>query len=163
MPVHPAFRCLSQRLDRLKHTLAGLMDRVRLAVVESVGQAVAGIVQDAMLATFAFEQSSQYRVPTTSHSPSLWQDRQDEPWMYQDDLQEQPEEIDYEPARQSEASRSRATRNLRALAVGLVAGLSWLQRRTTRSPLLIAFGAGLLTALASYFGGPLAAIALITS
>jgi hypothetical protein len=49
---------------------------------------------------------------------------------------------------------------VQALAVGLHTTLGWLRRKVGRYPVLTALAVGLLTALATYLGGPLAAAAV---
>src|SRR5262249_7611653 len=51
------------------------------------------------------------------------------------------------------------SRGPRALAAGVHTTLAWLRRRAGRRPVLTAVAVGLLIALATYPGGPLAAAA----
>ena len=106
-------------------------------------------------------------VPTSSgkyvqspHSRPFWtrQDyRDEEPWY--DDPDDYPPEKDYDDSRPTPpvAGISPPSRLPRAIAVGFHTTLRWLRRSVGRFPVLTAFGVGLLTALATYAGGPLAA------
>ena len=153
---------LARSLDRLHHTLDTLGGRLRDAVSSAVGETVAGIVQETVRAVLAdlTPDASVNRpfAPPPRPSTSYWagpQNVDDDPWFEDPDYDSTDE--DEPPFIADPPALSRQSRWSGALTVGVRTTLCWLRRRTGRFPVLAAVGAGVLTALATYAGGPIAA------
>jgi hypothetical protein len=159
-----AGRSVAARLGRLNVTLADLTERLRLAVAATLGQTVAGLVQDVVLAAVDLPPAAPpphpYRYQPSGYSRSSWDDPRDqdgERWFYDpDDLPEDDDDDEPEHLSTADASGPRTSRVLHAVAAGLAAALSSARRRSGRSAVAAALGAGLVAALATYLGGPLA-------
>jgi hypothetical protein len=163
--IAPGRRLLARHLTRLGETLETFGQRLREAVSSAVGETVAGIVRETVRAVLA----EQPTIPTGSERfvqrprppRPLWErpdDLQDEPW-FDDPFNDPPDEEDVPPSNRTEDTGD-PSRLPRAIAVGFHTTLYWLRRRVSRYPVLTALAVGLLTALATYAGGPLAAAAV---
>jgi hypothetical protein len=133
-------------------------------VSSAVGETVAGVVRETVRAILAegptvSRSSGRYAYPPRDPRP-LWtrqDDRDEDPWF--DDPDRYPPEDDdddFRPA-PSVAGGSTPSRLPRAIAVGFHTTLCWLRCRVGRFPVLTAITVGLLTAAATFWGGPLAA------
>jgi hypothetical protein len=155
---------LARHLSRLGDTLETFGSRLREAVSSAIGETVSGIVRETVRALLEGQPNS----PTSSGrlaqpappSRPLWREGHhpdEEPWL--DDRDAYPHAGDYDdPPPVHRAEESKAPFRLpRALATGLHTTLCWLRRSVGRYPVMTAVGVGLLTALATYAGGPLAA------
>ena len=161
--LDPGGRLLARHLNRLSETLETFSVRLREAVSSAVGETVAGVVRETVRAILAEEptvSTSSGRYVDSPHPRPLWKrqdDPDEEPWY--DDPYGYPREEDYEdapPVRRAD-STSPPSRLPRAIALGFHTMLRWLRRGIGCFPVLTAIGVGLLTALATYSGGPLAA------
>jgi hypothetical protein len=158
---------LARHLTRLSETLETIGERLRDAVSAAVGETVAGIVRETVRAVLADRPtvltSSERYSPSPGRRRPLWtrpDDPDEEPWF--DDPYGYPPNENYEaapPAPRTDTT-SAPSRLPRASAVGFQTALCWLRCRVGRFPVLTAVAVGLLTALATYAGGPLAAAAV---
>jgi hypothetical protein len=158
---------LARHLTRLSETLETFTERLREAVSAAVGETVAGIVRETIRTVLADQQSVSTSSETYAPSPGqrrpLWtrpDDLDEEPWF--DDPYDYPRDEGYEeepPTSRADAT-SAPPRLPRSIAVGFHTTLCWLRCRVGRFPVLTAISVGLLTALATYLGGPLAAAAV---
>jgi hypothetical protein len=160
--IRPGRRALVRHLSRLSDTLETFGERLRDAVASAVGETVAGVVRETVRAMLAEEgtiQSSQARyAPPPRHPRPLWarpDDVDEEPW-FDDPDKYPPEEDDRPPSHRTDPPGS-PSRLPQAIAVGIQTTLRWLRRSVGRFPVLTAVAVGLLTAAATYAGGPLAA------
>jgi hypothetical protein len=155
---------LARHLSRLSDTLETFGSRLREAVSSAVGETVSGIIRETVRALLEGQSNS----PTSSGrlaqpappSRPLWREEHypdEEPWI--DDRNGNPPEGDYDdpPPVQRVEDRSTSSRLPRAIATGLHTTLCWLRHSVGRYPVVTAVAVGLLTALATYAGGPLAA------
>ena len=165
--LDPGDRLLARHLNRLSETLETFSARLREAVSSAVGETVAGVVRETVRAILAEEptvpSSSGRYVDSPRHPRPLWTRQEpcdEEPWF--DDRDDYPRDEDYDDFRPAPpvAGTSIPSRLPRAIAIGFHTTLRWLRRSVGRFPVLTAFGIGLLTALATYAGGPLAAAAV---
>jgi hypothetical protein len=156
---------VARHLSRLSNTLESFGTRLREAVSSAVGETVSGIVRETVRALLADQlthpgPSGQSAQPSY-HAPPLWagqEDGGDEPWFDDPDTYLAEEnDLPPDPRTRHPAGPSRWPQ---ALAVGLHTTLGWLRRKVGRYPVLTALAVGLLTALATYLGGPLAAAAV---
>jgi hypothetical protein len=160
-------RLLARHLTRLSDTLETFGARLREAVSSAVGETVSGIVRETVRAVLAeqpaFATSPERFVPSGHHPRPLWareDDPGEEPWY--DDPYGDPRDEDHDdapPAPRADGTPA-PSRLPRALAVGFHTTICWLRRSVGRFPVLTAVAVGLLTALATYAGGPLAAAAV---
>jgi hypothetical protein len=162
--IGPGSRLLARHLTRLSDTLETFAARLRAAVSAAVGETVSGIVRETVRAVLA-EQPTRTVAGRFGRSPpyrhSSWarpEDADDELW-YEDPDPYRVEADETPPSPRAEASVN-SSRLPRALAAGLHTTLSWLRRSVGRFPVLTALAVGLLTALATYAGGPWAAAAV---
>jgi hypothetical protein len=160
-------RMLARHLTRLSDTLETFGARLREAVSSAVGETVSGIVREtvrAVLAEMPYLAALPERfVPPAHHPRPLWagpDDREEEPWY--DERSRYPPEDDYDddPPATCAGNTSAPSRLPQAVALGFHTTLCWLRRSVGRFPVLTAIAIGLLTALATYAGGPLAAAAV---
>jgi hypothetical protein len=163
--IAPGRRLLARHLTRLGETLETFGQRLREAVSSAVGETVAAIVRETVRAVLAEQPTlppaSERFVQRPRPPRPLWErpdDLQDEPWFDNPD-NDPPEEEDVPPSNRTEDTGD-PSRLPRALAVGFHTTLCCLRRRVSRYPVLTAVAVGLLTALATYAGGPLAAAAV---
>jgi hypothetical protein len=162
----PGRRLLARHLTRLSDTLETFGARLREAVSAAVGDTVSGIVREtvrAVLAELPMAATSPERfVPPAQPPRPLWtrlDDPEEEPRY--DNPDGYPPEEDYgDPPPAPRADGTPPSRLPGAIAIGVHTMLCWLRRRLTRFPVLTAVAVGLLTALATYAGGPLAAAAV---
>jgi hypothetical protein len=135
-------------------------------VSSAVGETVAGVVRETVRAVLADPvlagTSPERFVPSSQHARPLWtrpDDRDEEPWY--DNPDAYPPDDDYDDAPPACTGRTSAVSRLpRAIAVGFHTTLRWLRCNVGRYPVLTALTVGVLTALATYAGGPLAAAAV---
>ena len=161
--LDPGSRLLARHLNRLSETLETFSARLREAVSSAVGETVGGVVRETVRAILAEDptvSTSSGRYVDSPHPRPLWtrQDyRDEEPWY--DDPDDYPPGQDYDDSRPTPpvAGTPPPSRLPRAIALGFHTTLRWLRRGIGRFPVLTAIGVGLLTALATYAGGPLAA------
>jgi hypothetical protein len=163
----PGRRLLARHLSRLSATLETFAARLRAAVSAAVGETVSGLARETIRALLAEEPTvpawSGRCVPEPPPPRPLWprpEDPGEEPWFDAPDGS-WPEEDDAEalPTPRADGA-SPPSRFPRAVAVGLHTTLGWLQRSVGRFPVVTAVAVGLLTAVATYTGGPLAAAAV---
>jgi hypothetical protein len=163
--IRPGRRLVARHLSRLSNTLETFGVRLREAVSSAVGETVSGIVRETVRAVFAEKPTlppMPGQVAQPAHqAPSLWasqEDGEDEPWFDDPD----PYLADENAMRPSPRTAPTAgpSRWPQAIAVGLHTTICWLRRSIGRYPVLTAIAIGLLTALATYAGGPLAAAAV---
>jgi hypothetical protein len=158
---------LARHLNRLSDTLQSFGTRLREAVASAVGETVAAVVQETFHALLA-DVPGRPTIPRDfgqhrGTSQPLWarpDDPQDEPWFDDQGHFAREEYEDDRPHTGGIPSASRVSRSAQAVAIGLHTTLCWLRRRVGRYPVLIALGVGLLTALGTFAGGPLAAAAV---
>jgi hypothetical protein len=152
---------LAHYLDRLRHTLDTLSERLREAISTAVGETVAGVARETMRADLAelapvMASYEQFFHPSHSSQP-LWmrpEELEEEPWFDDPSVEE-----DIPPPRAIDSNR-RSSRWPPSIAIGLHTTLWWLRRRVGKFPVMTAVSVGLLTAMATYAGGPLAAAAV---
>jgi hypothetical protein len=163
--IDPGRRLLARHLTRLSDTLETFGARLREAVSSAVGETVSGIVRETVRAVLAEQPTvapASERFFQRPRPPRpLWErpdDLQDEPWF--DDPESYPPDEDAVPPPNGAEDTADPSRWPRAIAVGFHTTLCWLRRRVGRYPVLTAVAVGLLTALATYAGGPLAAAAV---
>jgi hypothetical protein len=163
--IDPGRRLLARHLTRLSETLETFSQRLREAVSSAVGETVAGIVRETVRAVLAEQPAlppaSERFLQRPRPPRPLWErpdDLDDEPWF--DDPDNSPRVEDDAPPSTGTEDTGDPSRLPRALAVGFHTTLCWLRRRVSRYPVLTALAVGLLTALATYTGGPLAAAAV---
>jgi hypothetical protein len=163
----PGRRLLTRQLARLGDTLETFGTRLRDAVAAAVGETVSGIVRETVRAVLAeapaLATATERFVSSPQPTRPRWRGPDDpdpEPW-YDDPEPEWPEADDQETPPAPGVDRTSArSRWPRALAVGFQTTLGWLRRSVGRFPVLTAVAVGLLTALATLAGGPLAAAAV---
>ncbi len=156
------------QLTGLAATIAGLKERVRVAVAGELGRAVSGAVQQvvqAVVAGRADPPRPEYR-PTSRHATHRGWDDADEDdarWGRPRDAwdDDRDEDDDLEPRRAapvpSDDSPDAAPAVTTAVAAGVYAARWWLGRRGT---LLAAAGVGLGVGLLGVVGGPAARTAV---
>jgi hypothetical protein len=156
---------LAHHLARLSDTLETFRDRLRDAVSAAVGETVSGIVRDTVRNLLTEGPT----VPPTSssftrrpHDPRpMWtREPEDDPWYDDPDGYAAEDDYDDAPPSARAAQTPAPSRLPRAIAVGLHTTLDWLRRSVGCYPVLTAVTVGLLTAAATYAGGPLAAAAV---
>src|SRR4051794_40102769 len=156
---------LTNSLDRLRHTLDTLGDRLRDAVSSAVGETVAGVVRHTMHALLAGPANIPRDPPRYRHLPPnphpLWVSPQepDDGQPFDDLDGELTDEGDYPPAERV-VPTPQPSRLPHALALGAHTAFCWLRRGIGYFPVATACTVGLLTAAATYAGGPLAAAAI---
>jgi hypothetical protein len=153
-------------MNRLSETLEHFGERLREAISSAVGESVGGVVRETIQTMLSQEPSFNTAESSYGHSPyrpqSMWSGRDDpddEPWFDDPDAYLPDEYEDVSSTARADSS-STPSRLPRAIAIGFHTTLCWLQRRVSRYPVLTAVSVGLLTALAVYAGGPLAAAAV---
>jgi hypothetical protein len=160
--IDPGGRRLARHLNRLSDTLESFGRRLRDAVSSAVGETVSGIVRETVRALLderpSVPASSERFTPSSQYRHQSWagaDDPDQEPWF------DDPEDYPGQDNDVSSFDRQRTTGNPahlpRAIAIGLQTTISWLRRSVGRFPVITAIAVGLLTALATYAGGPLAA------
>jgi hypothetical protein len=154
-------RTLARQLARLGDRLEDFTARLRQAVSAAVGDAVAGVVRETAHAALAAGATASAPPPaSTPPHPArpLWarpEEADDDPWL--DAPDHDPPDPDDEPPAHRTGRADAPSRLPCAAAAGLHAALDWLGRGVGRWPVRTAVAVGLLTALATYAGGPLAA------
>ena len=159
-------RSLATQLDRLRHTLDSLGQRLRDAVAQAVGETVGTAVRqtlhialaDDLAHAVAFDRpcAPRYRDPPAWDEPEeqSWNQSSGDPYSGWPDA-EGAGSVTYsecEPVPETEGFRGAA---VRLLWVGCQA-MAWLMRRhSARHPLLAALGVGAACGIAAYLGGPL--------
>jgi hypothetical protein len=162
----PGRRMLVRHLSRLSETLETFGSRLREAVSSAVGETVAGVVRETVRAVLDEESTAPIPSGRLAQPPyrsqPLWarqDDPDEEPWYDTDDYRPEGDYQDEPPAARPDPA-PRPSRLPRAIAVGLTTTLRWLRRSAGRFPVVTAVAVGLLTGLATYAGGPLAAAAV---
>jgi hypothetical protein len=150
---------LSRSLDRLRLTLDAIGTRLRKAAAAAVGDTVASVVRTTVR-DLLDDPPTYPAPPDRSLSPAQppWgrSDELDEmPWFDEPDPYSSPDHRGHRPPA-SAGDPAEPSRWPRALAHGVHATLAWLRRHDR--PVLTAVVVGLLTALATYAGGPWAAV-----
>jgi hypothetical protein len=157
--IGPGRRALARHLARLGDTLETFGLKLREAVASAVGETMSGVVRETVHAMLTDDGTLPTSIPPPPRrSHSLWarpDDEEDDPWF--GDPDHYPAEEDEDPPSRRTQPTSNPSRLPRAVAVGINTTLRWLRRGLGRYPVLIAVAVGLLTALATYVGGPLAA------
>jgi hypothetical protein len=157
-------RLLAHHLARLSDTLETFRDRLREAVSSAVGETVSGIVRDTVRAVLtdgptAPPPSGTYGRRPHDSRPMWAREPEDDPWYDDPDGYAAEDDFDDAPPSTRTAQTPAPSRLPRAIAVGFHTTLNWLRRSVGRFPVLTAVTVGLLTAAATYAGGPLAAAA----
>jgi hypothetical protein len=160
---------LSGHANRLRQTLDLLGRRLRETVATAVGQTVAVAVREAVhvvLTDFSGSAARGYDpVRDPDPSRSLWgrpDDTEPDPWYEgpdpydTDDVESDPGDVRGQHPTPDQA-RKPAPRWPLAVVVGCQAAAWWLRRRLAKLPVLAAVAVGVLSALATYAGGPLTA------
>jgi hypothetical protein len=165
--IGPGRRLLARHLTRLSDTLETFGARLREAVSSAVGETVSGIVRETVRAVLADEPAvpaSSGRLARPPHrSRPLWArpDDPDEEPLYDDpDDYRREEDCEDDPPDAGAGPAPAPSRLPRSVAAGLSTTLRWLRCSVGRFLVLAAVAVGLLTALATYVGGPLAAAAV---
>jgi hypothetical protein len=157
-------RSLARHLDRLRHTLDTLGQRLRDALAHAVGQAVAGAVQEAVHVVLANRPSPARPVPfdRPRAPPALsWEEPAEPPWPDEADGRAQEDWGDEPLPQPASSPRQPQPRSFgRALLVGCETAAWWLRRQAGRGTAWAALGLGLAAAVAVLAGGPLAAAGL---
>jgi hypothetical protein len=158
---------LARHLTRLSETLETISERLREAVSAAVGEAVAGIVRETIRSVLADRPtvltSSERYAPSPGQRRPLWtrpHEMDEEPWFDDPDGYPPDDYNEAAPPAPRDDTTSAPSRLTRSIAVGFQTTLCWLRGRVGRFPVLTAISVGLLTALATYLGGPLAAAAV---
>jgi hypothetical protein len=166
LALAPIRRSLAAHLERLRHALDGLRERLHEAVADAVGQAAAGFVADAVHGALSDRPAISplpERRTWSRDPPPLWREddrqRQDDHgfdrWPDADrDEYDEPLEPSADPGPEPTPPRC-----CLAVAVGCQAAAWWLRRQKGRHPVLTGLSIGLACGVAAYFGGPLAAAA----
>lgn len=161
--IDPGGRWLARHLTRLSETLESFGTRLREAVASAVGETVGGIVRETVRAVLAEEPLSstppKRYVPTPRSSRPLWESSdypEDDRWY--DDTERYPlDDEDEDPPSNRAAPTTTPSRLPHAIAIGFHTALCWLRCRVSRFPVLTAVTVGLLTGVAAYAGGTIAA------
>jgi hypothetical protein len=157
-------RSLARHLDRLRHTLDTLGQRLHDALAHAVGQAVAGAVQEAVHVVLANQPSPARPVPgdRTRDPPALrWHEPQEPPWPAEADEWMEGEEYAERATQAAPGSEPPQSRGVgRALLVGCETAAWWLRRQAGRGTAWVALGLGLAAAVAVLAGGPVVAAGL---
>jgi hypothetical protein len=159
----PGNRILARHLSRLGETLESFAARLRDAVSSAVGETVSGIVRETVRAVLDHQQNAPPASGRNVRSPQYrrpaWEMADDPREGWYDDPDDYPPEDDrYDDPPVARTGEALAPSRLpRAIAIGLHTTLRWLRRGVGRWPVITAIAVGLLTALAAYAGGPLAA------
>lgn len=162
----PSSRLLARHLGRLAVTLETFGTRLREAVAGAVGETVANAVREAALALLDDRPAASPAPARPSYSPgrtrSPWDTPDpapDDPWFPEPDRDRWEDDAldDDVPPAEPTPPTAGPSRWLAALAAGVQATLAWLRHRVGRFPVLVALALGLLTALVTFAGGPLAA------
>ena len=150
---------LSRSLDRLRLTLDAIGTRLREAVAAAVGDTVASVVRTTvrdLLDDPPTYPAPPHRSLNPAQPPWGRSDELDEmPWFDEPDPDSSPDHRDNRPLAGA-GDPAEPSRWPRALAHGVHATVAWLRRHDR--PVLTAVVVGLLTALATYAGGPWAAV-----
>jgi len=155
--LHQAVRVA---LTRLHHSLAHLTVHVRETVVEAVAQAAAEVIRQASTPFLPVAEQFLEREP--AHRPSgsslIWDDDDRRRQAYGYDSYEDPPDNweDDELPEEPEPVANTPSRLQTALATGCRVA-AWLLNRGGSLTITRALGAGALTALAAFQGGPLVA------
>jgi len=155
--LRPVRQAVRSALLHLQRSLTRLAQRVRETVVEAVAQAAAEVVRQA--STPLLPVAEQFLDRASVHRPSgsslIWDDDRQRPEYGYDSYEEPPEPDweEYAPESVPETPPSTPSRLQSALATGCRVA-AWLLDRGGSRPLTQALGAGVLTALAAFSGGP---------
>lgn len=153
-------RSLAARLDRLRDTLDGLRQRLREAVVRSVGETVGAAVREALGAVLVHgapdEEKYVYDSPPHYHDPPLWHDQREphwqDGWEWIDTADDSNQSRSMDPSAPEPEGRRTAATSL--LLLGCQAVAWWLRRHQTHFPALAALGVGTACGVAAYLGAP---------
>jgi hypothetical protein len=170
IPSHPAraglARLVAEPRRRLRRTLGGLDAQLRAAIAAAVGQAVAGVVHQALQSLLTSQpgraDSASPATRSPGRSPSLLDtpDPGDDGFWRGDD-NDLPNDEDLNPQPWDRHQVQPPDVRLRAaVAVGARTTVWWFDRRIGHANPLTALGAGLLVGLAAYLGGPWVAAGL---
>src|SRR5262245_5047136 len=179
--VRAGSQALARHLEQLREALDTLGERLRDALARAVSQSVAAAVREAVLAVLA---EGPPRPPPDERPrdppPPLWEAPEEPTWS---EATADWAEADDPPARSRRPGRRRAPHDRDepaepwpqeppqrphglvnvlgpALLAGCEAAARWLRRRPGRGAVLTALGAGLLVAVLTGVGGPVAATGL---
>jgi hypothetical protein len=155
---------LARHLTRLSETLETIGERLREAVSAAVGETVAGIVRETIRSVLAgrptvLTSSETYYSPPGQRRTSWTRPdyTDDDSWFDDPDGYPPDDYNEAAPPAPRTNTTSAPSRLPRSIAVGFHTTLCWLRCRIGRFPVLTAISVGLLTTLATYTGGPLAA------
>lgn len=152
-------RSLAAQLDRLHNTLTGLRQRLREAVVRSVGETVGATVREALRAVLAHtapdEEPFVSDDPPRYHDPPRWHGQREPQW--QDDWEwidttSDPNLPPVDPPAPAPETRHGTATSLLLLVCQAAAW--WLRRHAGPFPALAALGVGTACGLATYLGAP---------
>jgi hypothetical protein len=155
--LRPLRRAIRHALAQLHHSLVRITVRVRDTVVEAVAQAAAEVVRQASTPLLPIAEEFAREPVRRPHDSSLiWDDDGLHRPEYGYAGYEEPPDPDweeYEPESVPETTPAVPSRLQSALATGCRV-TAWLLDRGGCRPLTKALGAGVLTALAAFSGGP---------
>jgi len=161
--IDPGGRSLAFHLDRLRRTLDGFRQRLRLAVAGALGQTVADVVRDAVAGLLDEAGTEppipQYQPPPYPRHSALW----DRPEALENE--DDPDDLLLDEEDEPAPPPPRPVPWPQALAAGLRAAAWGLERRTGRLAPIIALALGMAVCATIFVGGArtITSVGLVTS